>query len=75
MKKKIIIISSITIIALAIIATIIIINVKKPVYEVYFETLGGSKIDIQYIKENKTAVKPENPTKVGFIFKGWFYKR
>lgn len=45
-------------------------EVKK--YTVTFNTDGGSKIDPITVEEGKTAVKPADPTKNGYIFKGWY---
>ena len=40
-------------------------------YTVSFDANGGAAIDPQPVKENATATKPADPTKEGFIFKGW----
>lgn len=45
-------------------------EIKK--YTVTFNTDGGSKIDPITVEEGKTAVKPADPTKNGYIFKGWY---
>ena len=41
-------------------------------YEVSFDTDGGSEVPAQLIGYNQTATKPENPTKAGFSFQGWY---
>ena len=46
-------------------------NVKR--YDVTFNSDGGSKVESQRIMENKTATKPKNPTKKGFVFVSWIY--
>lgn len=56
-------------------------KVEKPVsgnnetvttkYTVTFETDGGSAVKSQSVEKNKTAVKPENPTKEGYTFVMW----
>ena len=40
-------------------------------YTVSFDANGGATIDPQTVKENATATKPADPTKEGFVFKGW----
>jgi len=45
-------------------------NVKR--YEVKFDTAGGNKISSQRVIENKTAKTPENPTRDGYAFEGWY---
>ncbi len=48
-------------------------DVTQPnIYGVTFDSMGGSKIDYQLITHGKTASKPADPTKEGYIFKGWY---
>ena len=44
-------------------------------YTVYFETAGGTKITSQTVHAGKTAVKPLDPEKEGFVFAGWYSDR
>ena len=41
-------------------------------YTVIFNSDGGTVIPNQIIEENKTIVKPTNPTKKGYKFVGWY---
>lgn len=41
-------------------------------YTVKFDTNGGLTIASQYVKKNGYATEPENPTKYGYRFKGWY---
>ena len=41
-------------------------------YTVEFDTNGGSTIADQTVNYNATATQPENPTKDGFTFSGWY---
>ena len=43
-----------------------------PTYTVTFDSNGGSKVESQNIMTGKTATMPENPTKIGYIFMGWY---
>lgn len=45
-------------------------NVKE--FEVTFNTNGGSEVASQKVSENGLVEKPEDPTKEGFTFVGWF---
>ena len=42
-------------------------------YKVNFDTDGGSEVPAQLIEQGKTIAAPENPTKDGYDFIGWFY--
>jgi len=44
---------------------------RKPIYEVTFNTNGGSLIDTQYIEEDAVISKPTEPTKNGYKFVSW----
>ncbi|MBQ9627504.1 MAG: InlB B-repeat-containing protein, partial [Treponema sp.] len=41
-------------------------------YSVTFDTDGGTAVQAQTVESGKTAVRPEDPEKVGFVFCGWF---
>ena len=41
-------------------------------FTVTFNTDGGSEVVAQNVEEGKTATKPEDPTKDGFYFLGWY---
>lgn len=41
-------------------------------YTVKFETNGASSVKSQKVSKNSTLDKPENPTKDGYIFDGWY---
>lgn len=45
---------------------------KKTTYTVSFETGGGSMIPSQPVVNGKTANKPADPTRVGYVFVGWY---
>lgn len=41
-------------------------------YDIAFNTNGGSYISGQTVESGKTIVKPNDPTRQGYIFKGWY---
>lgn len=48
-------------------------NVKEvKEFTIKFDTDGGSEVTEQVVKEGSSIVKPANPTKNGYEFKGWF---
>ena len=40
-------------------------------YTVTFDSQGGTAVASQRVEEGKTAIKPADPSKAGYIFKGW----
>ena len=46
---------------------------KEPeIYNVYFDSDGGSEVEFQQVKEESTVKRPENPTKESYAFDGWY---
>ena len=41
-------------------------------YTVTFETNGGSAVASQTVRSGEKAAKPNDPTKLGFVFDGWY---
>ena len=50
------------------VATIVV----NPIYTVTFDSDGGSAVSAQTIENGKTATKPNDPTKEGHTFVGWY---
>lgn len=69
MNKKVIV-GIIGILLVAIIGVLLVKGTKK--YTVTFETDGGTKIEAQKIKNGDEIEEPEEPTKDGYIFEGWY---
>ena len=44
---------------------------KKVTYTVTFDSMGGTQIDSQLLKEGESATKPKDPQKEGFTFVEW----
>lgn len=45
---------------------------EQMVYQVFFDTLGGSTVATQEVVAGFNAIRPSNPTKEGYLFQGWF---
>ena len=45
---------------------------NTPTYTVTFGTKGGSQVSSQEVKEGEKATRPEDPTKDGYDFVGWY---
>jgi len=60
----------------AVVAGLIIFNffVDNEKYNITFNTNGGSKVNSIVIDEKGLIEKPNDPTKEGSIFAGWYYK-
>ncbi|HRU49345.1 MAG TPA: InlB B-repeat-containing protein, partial [Bacilli bacterium] len=43
-----------------------------PVYQVSFDSTGGSSVQTQNVIEGQKATRPADPTKQGYKFAGWF---
>ena len=41
-------------------------------YTVSFDTQGGSSVSKKLVKRNSTLTKPDDPTKEGYTFAGWY---
>jgi len=62
------------IVAVVIIAIILLLTLNKDEqrYKVTFDVNGGSSVEAVIINGNDTVTKPENPTKEGYEFVGWY---
>lgn len=47
-------------------------NTEVNYYTITFDTAGGSSIDSIVVKENDMITKPDDPTKEGYTFLGWY---
>ncbi len=45
---------------------------SENMYAVTFDSNGGSAIEKQIVVSGKTAIKPQDPIKAGFLFVGWY---
>lgn len=46
---------------------------NNTLYTITFNSNGGSAVLSQLVEENNKSKKPEDPTKEGYDFKGWYY--
>ncbi len=44
---------------------------KAVTYTISFDSDGGSSVESQSVEEGGTASKPADPSKDGYVFKGW----
>ena len=47
------------------------VRYTSKLFTVTFRTDGGSSVSAQQVRYQKTASRPEDPTRDGYIFKGW----
>lgn len=69
-KKKIIIG---IVVLLVILVVLLLILLRKPQYEVSFDSNGGTIVASIIVDKNGLAIKPEDPTRENYIFAGWYY--
>jgi len=43
-----------------------------PTFIVIFNSMGGSTVAPQTVREGETVTQPNDPTRAGFIFEGWY---
>ena len=49
-------------------------NYADKVYTVQFDSDGGSAVESQSVSRGESAIAPETPEKIGYVFSGWYYK-
>lgn len=67
-------IAIISLIAVIVLFLIIKIYNTKSKFTIKFDTCGGEEISEQIVKRNELVSKPNNPTKEGYEFLGWYVK-
>ena len=70
-KKIAIIVAVVALIVIAIIVFLLMRNTKE-IYTVSFDSDGGEIVSSQQVEAGKTAVKPDDPSKEGYEFLGWY---
>ena len=71
-KKKYAAIIVAVIILLLLILLLLLLFMKKE-YKITFDSNGGSEVAAVTVKENDKLEKPEDPTREGYTFGGWYY--
>lgn len=69
-KKKIIIIAAIV---LLLIIILLFFLLHKKTYEITFDSNGGTDIASVKVRDGDKLEKPDDPTREGYIFEGWYY--
>lgn len=73
MKKRLLAILVLLVLAVfALTSCNLFFSPEKPTYEVTFDTDGGSAVEAQVITRKEPVIKPEEPTKEGHTFAGWY---
>ena len=73
-KIPIIIISSIVLLLIVLAVVLMLVLGGKKKYTVTFDTAGGNRIESVKVEKGSTVNKPVDPTKEGYVFKGWEYE-
>ena len=61
-------------ILLLLIIIIVLFLLFWPRYEVRFDTKGGSEVETVMVRWRGKVKRPEDPTREGYIFAGWYYE-
>ena len=72
-KRNILIFISICLFALGISLILCSSKFNNKEYDVIFDSLGGTFIETQKVKENQEAVRPHDPKKDGYMFDNWYF--
>ncbi len=72
-KEKIKKIAIIIAIILLLLIILLFFLLYKKTYEVTFDSNGGSEVASVKVKENDKVEEPEDPTREGYTFVGWYY--
>lgn len=72
-EKKKLIIALVLVVLLVILVAVIVKNNQTLGLEVTFDCHGGTKVESQKLKKGELLEKPEDPTKEGYEFIGWYY--
>ena len=46
--------------------------IEENIVWVKFDSKGGTAVNALYTQKNSTIIKPEDPTREGYVFKGWY---
>ena len=71
-KNKKTLIAIIVAVVAIIIVILLFILLNKKEYNITFDANGGSSVDSLVIEENGKIKEPEEPTKEGYVFVGWY---
>ena len=72
-KKKIILISSISVAIILVGVLLLLFGNEKVQYNVLFNSNGGTSVEAITVDENGYIKKPTDPTKENYMFAGWYY--
>ncbi len=70
--KKGIVAIVVAVIAVIVIAILLLKGCAVKEYKVTFDSNGGSAVSSQTVKEGETVTEPEDPTREGYTFAGWY---
>lgn len=71
-NKKALVAIIIAVVAVVAILLVVLFKNDLPEYNITFNSNGGSSVEALVIEENGKITKPEDPTKEGYVFVGWY---
>ena len=59
-------------VCIAVILIVVALELRNPGFQITFDSRGGTDVPVQSQMYGELLEEPENPTREGYIFTGWY---
>ena len=59
-------------VCIAVILIVVALELRNPGFQITFDSRGGTDVPVQSQMYGELVEEPENPTREGYIFTGWY---
>ena len=59
-------------VCIAVILIVVALELRNPGFQITFDSRGGTDVPVQNQMYGELVEEPENPTREGYIFMGWY---
>ena len=59
-------------VCIAVILIVVALELRNPGFQITFDSRGGTDVPVQNQMYGELVEEPENPTREGYIFTGWY---